>query len=287
MDLWIIYAIISWSFFWISSFISKISAQEKLNKTKVILYWNYVQLVLIWLYFFVNYKYVEVTLFLLILIIIRIIWATEKHLFIMESLKYIETSIFFPIHKILQIFATFLIWMFFFGEYLWSIELFTVFLWILMILLLSGSDNKKKQINYKKWIIYLLLANFALLFSSSINKYIWFIDFDLATYMFYSFIIWTIYLLLTKKDIYKKSSKKLSKKELFYWFFRWIILLGSFTTLMLALKTWPFVLVSIITSTAVFIPIILSIIFYKEKINRSKILAFILMIMIIVLLAHK
>ena len=286
MDLWILYAITSWVFFWISSFISKITAHNNFNKTKVILFWKLSSLILAGVYFFINYKYVEITLLILFLMIVRIIAATEKHLFIIKSLKNIESSLFFPIHKIIQIFASFLVWMFIFNEYLWAIEYLIVFLWILMILLLSDKENKKIQINYKKWIIYLLITNLFLIFSSSINKYIWFIDFDIATYMFYSLIFWIIYI-FSKKEIYKKSQKKISKNEIIYWIIRWILIFFSFFLLLLSLQTWPFVFVSIITSIGIFIPIILSMIFYKEKINKNKILAFILLLVIIVLLTYK
>ncbi|MFK7780433.1 MAG: hypothetical protein QM490_04860 [Candidatus Gracilibacteria bacterium] len=285
MESWITLSIISGTLVGLSNFISKVSAHNGFNKDRIIFFGNIVYLLFSSVYLILNYKYVEVSFILFLLITLRIIAALQKNIFIIDSLKYIESGLFFPIFKIIYIFSSFIIGMLLFDEYLGITEHLAIFLGILMIILLSNKDEKKKQINYRKGIIYLLLANFALLFSSSINKYIASIDFDLPTYLFYSSVIGCVYLIFTKRGIYKKSTNEQILRELKYGLIRGFFIYFGFISIILAYKEGPLVLVGMISSIAILIPIVLSIIFYKEKLTINKILAFILFIIIIIILA--
>ena len=287
MELWMIYAILWGVFVGISNFLSKSVAYNWINKYRVSLIIKWVFLLCSSIFLLFNLKYVEFSLLLWILIIWREIFATEKWLFIMESLKYIESTIFFPIHKVINYFVALFVWMLIFDEYLWNFWYIALILAIFMVLLLTDNENKKAQINYKKWIFYLILSNIAVWFSSSINKYFSSINFDIPTYIFLSSIVWCVYMLTTKKGAHIESDKKIHKKELKFWIIKWLSLYWWFWLLLLSLKWWEFVLVNIIFSSSIFIPIILSIIFYKEVVNLKKILAFMLFLVIIVLLSYK
>lgn len=284
MEQWVMYALISWLLLWIAIFILKLTAHWKYNKERIIFFWNVVTLFITWSYLILNYKYVEISIFIFLLILIRVIAAAEKNLFIIESLKYLETSLFFPIHKILHIFASLIIWIIFFWEYLSFTQYIAVWLGVIMVLLISDKEWRKKQLDYKKGVIYLLLANFALLFASYINKYISVNDFDIATYLFYSSVFGSLYFILKKRKIYEKVENKKLKNEIFYWVTRWIFLLWGFTFTLLALKEWPMVLVWIINSISIFIPIILAVLIYDEKITFKKLLSLIIFVIIIVIL---
>lgn len=287
METWIILALLAWLFAWLANFLSKFFANNWYCKNRVIFIWNLAFLFLSTIYLFIDYKPINLTFLLFILIVVRVIAMLEKNILIIESLKYIESSLFFPTHKILHLITSFFIWMLIFSEYLNWIELIAVTLWIIMIIILSNKENKKIQVDYKKWIFYLLLANLALIFASIINKYIATIDFHIPTYLFYSALIWNFYLLFTKKWILKIKDKKKFKNEAFIASLRWILWFFWFTLWMISLKTAPLVLFWVISSLTVLIPIVLSILFFNEKINTRKLIAFWIYITIIFLLTLK
>jgi len=285
MKIRILYTLIAWILTWIASFILKISATNNFNKSRIMFFWNFIFLLISSIHLLLDYQYVHISTIIFILIAVRIIAAYEKNLFIMKSLQYIESSIFFPVQKIIHLLISFIIWMLLFHEYLWTIEIISILLWMIMIILLSDKKNRKIQVDYKKWIIFLLASNFALLFSSTINKYISSIGLHIPTYIFLSSIIWGIYLMITKKDIYEKVTPNIINRELFYGSIRWVVLYFWFIFLILALQKWPLVLVWMSHSISIFVPIILSIIIYGEKINIKKIIAFLLFIIIMFLLS--
>lgn len=236
------------------------------------------------IYMIYNFNYKELSLLLLLLILVRIILATEKNLFIIEWLKFVETSLFLPIHKIIQIFLSFLVWMFLFQEYLDLTWLIAIWIWILVVLLLTSKENKKIQIDYKKWIFFLLLSNLMIIMSSSINKYITSLWFDIVNYMFLSWIFWSLYMLISKKNIYKIEKKCSIKKEIKLGLLKWFLSFFWFLFFLSALKQGPFVLVQMINTSSIFIPIILSVIIYKEEVNFKKVLAFIFFIFAVYLI---
>jgi len=281
METWIIYALISGTLFGLSNFFLKPIAQKNLNKHKIFLYGVISSLFFSWIYLLIYGAYFEFGFLVFLMIIGRETLALEKNFFIIESLKYIESSIFFPIHKIIHVILSFFVGMFIFWEYLWFSDFVAIFLWVIMILLLSNKENKKIQINYKKWIYFLALANVVILGTSTINKYISTIDFDIQTYIFISSVIGVIYLLGTKKAIYKKSDINKNKSEIFYGVLKWVLVYFGFISLLTSLSTWPLVLVQMIHTFSIIIPVILSIIFYKEKVNTSKILSLLLFLGIV------
>ncbi len=284
--MWIIYWLIWWFFIWISNFFSKVVAHEKINKNRIFLYSSISHLFISLIYLAFNFEYTKLSIILFIIISLRIITAIEKNLFIVEWLKYIETNIYYPIHKIIHVILTFMIWMFVFWEYLNYLQFIWILLWIIVIILLTDKNSRNEQIDYKKWVFFLLLSNLMILVSSTINKYIAEINFDIATYMFLSWLIWSIYLMIFKKDIFTKNvSKSIHKREFKIWIIKWILTLFWFTSLLLALRQWPFVLVQLINVSSIFIPIIFSFIIYKERININKIIAFFLFFVVIYLVS--
>lgn len=284
MESWIIYWLIGWFFIWLSNYLSKVVANWNINKHKIFLYSNLCFIIIPLVYFSYNFDFSKLSILVLLLAIIRIVTALEKNLFIIEWLKYIETNLFFPLHKIIHIFLSFLIWMVAFWEYLKLNEFLGIWLWIVVILLLNSKENRKVQINYKKGVSFLILSNLMIFISSSINKYITYINFDIPTYMFLSWIFWVLYLLTTKKDIYSKISKKQKMNEAKMWILKWILTFIWFFSFMTSLEQGPFVLVQMINSSSIFIPIILSWFFYKENISFKKWSALLLFLAVIYLI---
>ena len=236
MENWILFSLISLFSIWFVEFLSKISAHHHLNKSKIVFYSINTQLVLSIIYYYLNYKPVELTVFIVVLIIIRIVDAMEKYIARLKSLKYIDSGLFFPISKINQIIMTFFVWIIFFDEYLKINEILSLIIGVIIILLLVNKKDLKLQKNYKKGLFYLILFNFIILISSSLNKYFVSIDFDIPTYLFLSSIIWSSYVYISKKDVKKKSNKTMKKQEYINWTLVWLFSFIAFVSLLFALK---------------------------------------------------
>ncbi len=276
MEYWIIYSLLAGVLIGTGNFYYKVVASNTMSKTRVMWYANIPYLIFPLFYFFVKWFYIPASLLLLLLVAARIIIATEKNLFIIEALKYIESTIFFPVHKIIQIFASFVVGMILFWEYLSLTQIYGLFVGVWVVLLLNSKKNRNIQVNYKKWIWYLLAANLMILFSSTINKYIASIDFDIVTYLFLSGVFGIIYLFIVKKDINIDALKKPDFSEMKIGILNGSLKFFWFVCFLTALSKWPFALVQLAHLSSILIPIILSIIIFKEKINAQKIWAFIL-----------
>ena len=285
MEPWILYSLIGATFVWFVKFYWKIIAEKKLNKNRVLIYSMFVFTVFSLVFLATNFRYAHLSLFIVIVTIIRVISGLEKHIFIVESLKNIETWLFFPTHTIIHIFLVFIIGMIFFNEYLSFIQVFALFLWIWVVFLLSDKKSRNIQLDYKKGFLFLFISNIFALISSTINKYIAYIDFDIPTYMLISGLAGTLYLSFTKKDIFDAVDKDVKIKEMRAWFSRGFFAYVWYFSIVYALKDWPFALVQMLLTLSVFIPIFLSVIIFDEKLSKRKIFAFSLFVLVVYLIS--
>ena len=118
-------------------------------------------------------------------------------------------------------------------------------------------------------VIWIIQKNFVLL------------DLDFASYIFFAWLIGSIVTLLMKwkTDTLKDVLKVSNKKDIYF-----LLLCSTIHPLWIYCNMnavyygWDVAIVYKIVSYSLFIPIILSVIFYKEKITKKKIFAFILTI---------
>lgn len=269
MEFWFVLAIISAVFIWLNEFIKKIISKEWLNKNWFLLYLSLMQLIISLVYYIYIGSYFYMTLLFWVLIIVRIVLVVEKISTMIESLKYIDTSLFFPVNKFIRLIGWFFVWSLIFWEYLNNSEYIFIIIWLISILFLGYKKWSHKNSDFKKWIFFLLLSSLILVWTSTINKFIS-ENHDIALYMLLSNIVWLIYILIK----IRLNSKKFlyNKKELFYWFISWIIWFIGFGSLLYSLWNWKLVIVQTIAMLSIFIPIILSFIFLWENINRYKLM---------------
>lgn len=284
METWIIYGLIGAIFIWVWNFYSKFITEKKINRNRVFIYSMFSFTFISFLFLLFSSWYMYLTLLIAISAAIRVITGIEKHLFSMESLKYIESSLYFPIHQITHIFLVLIIWIIAFQEYLWLYQIAAMLLWIVIVLLLTDKESRKIQIDYKKWLFFLIISNIFLLTSSTINKYVAHVWVDIPSYMFASGLAWTLYLSLSKKDAFETVDKSKKITEMKLWFSRWFFFSIWYLCVLHALTNWPFVLVQILLILSILIPILLSIIVFKEPVNEKKIWAFLLFIVMIFLM---
>lgn len=260
-------AIISALFVWVSEFLTEVAAKEKIVKLRFLFYSAFIQIFLSFAYFIYNWETFYITLTLWFLTVLRVILLIEKTSNKIESLKYIDTSLFFPVNNIIKVFWWITFWMILFWEFLNMYEIISIIIWIVAVLLMWYKKSKNENKDFKKGIFYLVLSSLALVWTSTINKYMWENE-SVWLYLFISNIFWSLYIFSRLK--LSKTELVFIKKEILFWSIFGIFAFSWFLLLLLSLKEWKLAVVQIISSIAIFIPILLSMIFYKEKISRVR-----------------
>lgn len=267
MENWFFLSIISALLFWLNDFIKKIVAKKGINKNNFILYFAFVQVIASVIYFIYMWSTFYMTLLFWFLVFIRRILGVEKNITMIESLKFIDSSLFFPAHKLIKIWWWLIAWMFLFWEYLDSKEIIFLIVGILTVLLLWYKKETFKNKDIKKGIFYLLISSFILVVTSTINKFMS-ENHDPALYVFLSSLVWFLYIALKVK--FSKTKFVYNIQEFKYWLITWIIWFLAFLLLIIALKDWKLVIVQLIETMAIIIPIFLSFLILKEDVNKVK-----------------
>lgn len=275
MESWFYYAILSWMFSWLYAFWFKFSAEKNHSS---FLMTGYSMIVYSFLSLFslilVNNYVLDLYIVLFISIITWTIYFLSNILRI-ESLKNISSIIYFPIYKTLGPIIVLLIAIIFFEETPNSKELFWIIIWISVPLILITKKEKEKNKNLKKWVIFLIVSTILAALASSSWKLIVDSNYNAFFYMFASWWFWwllsmTFYL----KKHHKRADLSISKIKR-TWIINWILLFFSIYFFILACK-WNLAIAYTINSLSILIPIVLSVIFYKEDLTKTKIIAVIL-----------
>ena len=283
MEAWLIYSLISCisvGLFW---FFQKIESESKLINTNGFIIYAHVAMIVLPLFMFVSgisqitvnlqlIFYAAIMNFLYILIL-----KTR-----LKSLKFLSSSTYFINYRIfssilLLIFGQILFW-----ENISAQEYLGIFLWfVIFYFLLEKKTKKESDRDLKNGYIFLFIWVLLLSVIWLAQKQFTLGDFDVVSYIFYSGfagIFSTI--MMKKKDekLWEILHVKRKKDVLFLLATSIIFPVGMYCNLYALMAGWDVAIVYKIISYSLFIPIILSIIFYKEKITPNKIFAFILTI---------
>lgn len=282
METWMIYAL-AWSvtigIYW---FLQKIEAESNINRNSFIFYshvwmiiYPLIYLLIIWWKIHFN---MQIFLYALLLNTIYVIIMKFR----LKSLKYIDSSSYFINYRIFSSILLLIFGQIFFWEIISIKEYIWIFLWfIIFYLLLEKKYKKESDNNVYKGFIYLAIGIVWVSLIWIIQKKFILLDLDFSSYIFFSWITWSIVTLwMSWKDKIIKDILSIKKKKDYVFLFvcATIFPLGMFCNLQAVDGWWDVAIVYKIISYSLFIPIILSIIFYKEKITIKKLLAFILTI---------
>ncbi len=196
-----------------------------------------------------------------------------------KALYNVDTVIFFPIYKtffpiLMTIFSFFILnenlnW----KEFLWII------FWIAVPLLLITKSENVLQKNLKLGLILIILTSIFTAIATIFSKILILKELNLDFFIFVALLVWTFFSAVSYKIFDKKSKQSYSKKGIFpFAIALWFIQFISFYTFAYALK-WNLAIVVTINSFSILIPIILSVIFYKEEMTRKK--AFVIFLSIV------
>ena len=204
----------------------------------------------------------------------------------MTSLKFISSSTYFINYRIFSSTILFISGIYFFSE------IVSIFQWIGMLLgfyifylLLEKKSNTENKKDFRTGVLYMLYGVVLIVFVNSAIKYIAVSGFDiysfLVNYMIISLI--TSFLFSPKKIIKSHNLKNINTRFILFSINQAFFFIGSIIFVVLGFELGNLGAVYKIMSYSLFIPIILSIIFYKEKVTLRKSFAFVLTIISIYL----
>jgi drug/metabolite transporter (DMT)-like permease len=276
MDLWFLYAFISSVFAWLAAFLVKISAEKDHNSFLFTTYSFFSLSFSSFVYYLFSWVYIDKLLLLFSVSIIM--WFTYLITIItkLESLKNISTVFYFPIYKVFSTIVAFLVWIYFFNDSFSITEIIWIIFWLFVPVVLITKKEKLKQNNIVKGIILCLISWIFAVVAVSMSKIVNLNELNLYFYMTMWWLIWWLLSLFKykrKKNLKIKSISKIKIISILNWF-----LVFVWSTFFIKALSWNVWVVYTINSFSILIPIVLSVIFYNEKLNFRKIIAIVLTI---------
>ncbi len=286
MEAWVLYAVGSLFLAGIFNFGMKIITKRNYDTSYVSTIWYITGAVCgiaYYLYLYGSFSFQDWFLLLIWLAFLERLFFFISTLARVESLHNIDTTLFFPLYKtvfpvLITLISFFALW-----ENLTLKEFLWIFLWILVPLFLITKKENTIQVNLKKWIIYMLIVSIASTLAVTAAKYSVVKWLNIEMFLIVSYLIWIVIWVMTYK-LMKRKSRKVYSKEGVYWFWilLWFIQFLSFYCFINAIN-WHLAIAVTINSFSILIPIILSVIFYKEEMTYKKAFVIFLSIVSVVL----
>lgn len=285
MELWLIYAIITIFVSWLHNFTLKIAAEQNYDVSVINFYSYLIWVIFLWWYMLLNFNNIDLSNIYIISLLAFWNWL---FFFLsmfsrVSAMKNVDAVIFFPLYKTFWPILVTIISVFFFKEVLEIKEIIWIIIWISVPLLLITNVENKRQNNLLMWLILIIITAILTAISSSMSKEIMIRSFDVWLYMFISSVFGLIFSSISYKIFTKHKKRKYNKEWLVKLsIISWILFLMSHISFTLALE-WNLAVVFTIVSFSILIPIILSIIFYKEHFNLKKWIVIVLSIISVLL----
>lgn len=282
--MWFLYSFLGLIFLWLWDFTKKVVLKKWWNK-EVFLFMCFIfYIITLWINYYissefiVNYKLLHSAL---------IMWFFDfmAPIALLTALKNLDSSFAFIAIRITASFFILYIWTRFLWDNLSIYNIIWFFIWVIAIYFLSWFNFKEKHKINKKWLLAVLITIIWIVWSHSYFKFI-VPNLEINSFMFFkfwfSFLFIILYMTLRKK--FKYFNKTQIKKVTPYALFSCFIFITYFLYLIPNIYIlWPLSLWYKFLSYSIIVPIILSIILYKEKVSFKRLIAFILTIISIAL----
>ncbi len=280
IETWFISVLIATIFIWVAGFINKVIVEEKYDRNISVLTFFATSFIISTGILIFS----EIQTLSWLVVGYGIFWgiadyALFKARFI--SLTWISSSLFFINQRLFASSVLLLIGMFLFGDIVTIYELIWFFIGFVVFWLLFEKE-KIKNADYKKWIFYLIICIFLAIFIHWGFKYVIDTIYGLPWLLFHFSLMVCIYSVTGFVLTYIKNRKVITLKvkdlkqivilnicHAILWFLYTVFIMKAYALSDLGI-------VYKIQSYALFVPIILSIFYYKEKLTIKKIIAFIL-----------
>lgn len=284
MELWFIFAVASFIFSGFHVFGQKLSAEYKYNSNVVNSIGagiaGFFSLIIV---FFLE-GFSELSLLLVGLALLQGVVFLIGTNIRTDALRYIDTTLFFPLHKFISPIAAIIFGIVLFQETITAMEWVGLVLGVTVPLLLLNREEGTRQRNLTKGLILMAISAFIGATAAVINKYSADIFSSMMLYATASHILAAFFGLMTYKLQKNKQPETRSMNFKDRRFVGIVFLIGimqtfGFGALLYALNLGgELAIVYTINSLYILIPIILSIIFFNEHWNMRKVFAVILSI---------
>lgn len=136
--------------------------------------------------------------------------------------------------------------------------------------MLITNNERKIQKNLKRWVIFLILTAFIIMITNGSAKEVMVQNLNVNFFIFCTSFMWMIMSFSSYKLLHKNNKKNYkTDKIVLIGIILWVVHYLTFATFQRSL-VWNLAIVFTINSFSMLIPIILSIIFYKEHFNIKK-----------------
>lgn len=282
METWLIYAVVSIFMAGIHNFLLKVATEKNYNGSLTSLLWYSVGAVIALCYFLYTWGKIDGWEGMMFFAFWNVLFYFFSMLTRMEGMRNIDTVIFYPLYKTFSPVLVTVVSYFFFQEALTLKELIWILIGIMIPLMLITSHENKIQKNLKMWILFVLLTSLFAGFSSAFAKGVMVHDTNVEFFIFLSMSLGAIISAISYKFFHKNSKRSYNKQGMVkFWIIIGIFHFLAFITFQKALS-WNLAIVFTINSFSILIPIILSIIFYKDHFNMKK--AFVIALSIVSIL---
>lgn len=283
MELWLIYAIIATLIIWGNNFLLKVFSANN-TPSHIVLICQAIVFMIAW-FIHAQIKDIWMNIGYLIFICASVITIFHflNYKIRIRVLKYLSSSEYFISARLINTTLLTLLWLSIFSENISWLQLFWLTLGSIAVLLLFEEDKKFQHSRNWKTAIFLLIIS--VLYSAIIQIVAKYIAINasesIPTVLFYEgFVLFIVSLLSLYQD--KDSTSQIKNMEWKMYFaaiFSWFCYYFSTIANLAAFEYgWSLSIVSKIIAYSLFIPIILSAIFYREKITYKKWIAFLLTI---------
>jgi len=268
--IWALLSAITW---WLYNFSYKVIAQRKYDTNLSTTYSYFTATILAGIYciyswsFFVSYDIFLITLFLSF---INISFFYVSVISRVESMRNIDTVIFYPLYKTFWPIIVTAISLLYFWEYLTFKEAIWIVVGITVPLMLITKTENRMQKNLKLWVLLVLVTAVVTSISSAATKMVYILEWSPDIFLFTWLFLWTIYSMIAYHFYWRKKKYNYKTKWILkFSIIAWTIHVFAFYTFLMSM-TWNFAIAFTINSFSILIPIILSIIFYGEHFNLKK-----------------
>jgi multidrug transporter EmrE-like cation transporter len=282
METWLIYAIISIFAAGIHNFLLKVSTEKNYNGSLTSLLWYSVWAVVACIYFLYTWGKIDGWEWMIYFAFGNVLFYFLSMLTRMEGMRNIDTVIFYPLYKTISPVLVTLVSFFFFQEVLSLKEGIWIIIGIMIPLMLITSHENKIQRNLKKWVIFVIFTSLFIGVSAAFSKGVMIEWANVELFIFLSMWLGSIISAISYKFFHKNSKGNYNKEWMLkFGFIIWIFHFLAFMTFQKAL-TWNLAVVFTINSFSILVPIILSVIYYKDHFNKKK--AFVIALSIVSIL---
>ncbi len=291
MEIWFIAAVAGATLSGISNFFFKLAANRGYNAEVFTLYGGLVSTILTGLVAVsTHHSLLQFNLFTGTMLVAGIL-ASLGGIMKVYALRHIDSTIYFPLFKLLAPGLAIVYGVTWFAESFTSVEWIGMILGLVVPLLLITKAENGRQMNLKAGLVLVLVTALTSASAAALNKVVIDAGITVLVGLFYSSLgvfVGTVFTIIFKQGLkatYRHIESDSDTTLIFYGSVRAVfIALGFGLVLYAYAQGGTLAVVQTINSMYILIPIVLSIIFYKEHWNLQKAVAIILSVLALALL---